>query len=479
MAPKERPAHKEHPDHKRIGTTIASRYAIERLLARGGMGCVYVARDEKFGVRVALKVSAASGDDYAGFKARVVREARIGNRLGKAKGFVRAFDWGEIEGPALFLAMDLVPGARGLDLDTGTLAERISRLEQAARLVARAHDEGVIHRDVKPPNFLQDDGGTIWLADFGLAKVADDDGAADRGAAAKLGEEEVTQTGGTMGTPQFMSPEHFSDVKTVDERADVYALGVMLHMALTKKMPFDGSPVAIAKKQQRMKKGLEPLPRARDLRADAPAELDALCAEAMALDRDHRTKSAAALADALLAFVRGVPAGSDREITLDDSDEGTVDEFVPTAEDLTRARRLPDRWTGASVGAATLKFVQERHGEVVADVLRVSGHVRAPEALDLASYVVSLLMRCESLLALDLSRVRFMGSAGLGALVRAQDAARSKGKRLYLLPMPAHAEQTFRTLGLQSFIPRTVTVAEAARDFLDSLKKPSAPSAET
>src|SRR5581483_6989209 len=131
------------------GETIAARYTIEKLLGKGGMGSVFVARDEKFGTRIALKVAQASGALYDDFKARFVREARLGNRLGQSeRGFVRALDWGEIDATTLYLAMDLVEGARPLDLESGSLAQKLGRLREGARLVALAHANGVVHRDL-------------------------------------------------------------------------------------------------------------------------------------------------------------------------------------------------------------------------------------------------------------------------------------------------------------------------------------------
>src|SRR5689334_6231413 len=138
----------------KAGTVIAGRYTIERELGRGGMGAVFVAKDSKFGGRVALKVASVSGLAFDEFKERFAREARIGHRLGRTEGFVRALDWGELDGTNLYLAMDLVDGASSLDLANGPLRERLERLIRGARLVARAHALGVVHRDLKPQNFL-------------------------------------------------------------------------------------------------------------------------------------------------------------------------------------------------------------------------------------------------------------------------------------------------------------------------------------
>ncbi len=201
---------------------------------------------------------------------------------------MRALDWGELGATQLYLVMDLVEGARTLDLVSGSLPERLGRLRAAAALVAHAHGAGVIHRDLKPSNFLVGSDGQVRLADFGLAKA--------RGEVEPEATAGLTLTGIGMGTAPYMPPEQFDDVKTVDERADVYALGVMLFLALTKgKLPFEGSASALLQKQLRVREGRAPLPRPRDHDASVAAALDALCASAIALDRAQRLPSATAL----------------------------------------------------------------------------------------------------------------------------------------------------------------------------------------
>ena len=271
------------------GTKIVGRYTLEQPLGRGGMGTVFVARDARFGGRVAVKLAALNDDDGgAVLRERFEREAWVGNRLGKIEGFVRALDWGEVgDGKHLYLVMDLVPNARPLDLRTGSRRERLDRLRKVAGLVALAHEQGVVHRDLKPANVLQAEDGALWLADFGLAKVALADGIGF----GKTGG--ITGTGAALGTPLFMSPEQFEDVKRADARADVYALGVMLYFLLTEKYPFGGSLSAILKKQRRVAQGLEPVPRPSAVEKDVPPELDALCADALVPDRRRRLARAA------------------------------------------------------------------------------------------------------------------------------------------------------------------------------------------
>jgi serine/threonine-protein kinase len=256
------------------------------------MGKVYLARDEKFGSPVALKLATACGQDHEDFKARFVREARIGHKLGRAEGFVRALDWGELQGNKLYLAMDLVPGARPLDLASGTLEEKLARLREAGLLVVRAHERGVIHRDLKPENFLRGNDEKLWLADFGLAKV--------KGERDHAGDAAVTQTGVGMGTPLYMPPEQIENAKGVDARADVYALGVMFFFALTGRVPFEGPILAVARRQEQVRAGREAMPRPEG----APRGLEELCLRAIALDREKRLESARAFVDGLDAFLQ-------------------------------------------------------------------------------------------------------------------------------------------------------------------------------
>jgi phage shock protein PspC (stress-responsive transcriptional regulator)/predicted Ser/Thr protein kinase len=199
---------------------------VEALLGRGGMGAVYRARQVRLDRPVALKVLPPEmGRDPVAAE-RFAREVRTMAKLSHP-GLVTVYDHGQV-GELLWLTMELVEGANLRQvMETGSLSP-----ETALRLIPRlcaalqyAHDNGVIHRDLKPENILIDAQGAPWIADFGLAKMTDEDGAG------------LTQTGQLLGTYRYMAPEQLTGAKTVDHRADIYALGVVLYELLTGSLP--------------------------------------------------------------------------------------------------------------------------------------------------------------------------------------------------------------------------------------------------
>jgi len=183
-----------------------SGYRVERELGRGGMAVVYEAWHERLERRVALKVLAEHLAGDAEFRKRFLREARIAARLSHPN-LVRTYDIDEHDGLPC-IVMELLPG--------GTLAGgRLSREEaaQVAAGLAHAHAQGVVHRDLKPANILRDAEGAPKIADFGIARAAE--------------ETMVTQAGTVLGTLRYLAPEQAAG-RVVGPPADVYSLGVVL-----------------------------------------------------------------------------------------------------------------------------------------------------------------------------------------------------------------------------------------------------------
>lgn len=295
------------------GTIIADRYEIQSGIGQGGFGQIYKARDLRVNRIVCLKIIAGAGASFVGLRARFEREAQIGAQLGDDPSFVRALDWGELgDGFRLYLAMDLVPDAHHLDLESGSLADKVGRVLAAARIVAKLHERGLAHRDLKPSNLLATPEGGLVLIDFGLAKnLEENDETAGQVEQSLAGSEAgMTRTGDGVGTPLFTAPEQFQDAKSVGFAADVYSLGVMLFYAATGSYPYSGSTAQeIMLAQVRTRLGDLKPPCMWD-RAPVSPDLDAVCQKALALAPEGRYQTASALVHALEAAQASIKTSS-------------------------------------------------------------------------------------------------------------------------------------------------------------------------
>lgn len=202
---------------------------ILELIGRGGMGCVYKARQKHLDRLVALKILPPELGDDPAFAERFTREARTLARL-VHPNIVTIHDFGQTCGLS-YLVMEYVDGMNlreRLQSDGLSPAEVLPIIPRLCDALQYAHDEGVVHRDIKPENILFDRRGHVKLADFGLAKLV---------AAAAGGETVLTQSRQTMGTPYYMAPEQWRSPHAVDHRADIYALGVVCYEMLTGQLP--------------------------------------------------------------------------------------------------------------------------------------------------------------------------------------------------------------------------------------------------
>jgi eukaryotic-like serine/threonine-protein kinase len=329
------------------GTVVRGRYALEHLLARGGMGAVWRAADLVLERPVAVKFMDPRSAESPDWRARFEREAKAAARL-RTPHVVQVFDHG-VESGAPFIVMELLEGE-----DLGRRLRRLRRLDvratativvQAARALRRAHDEGILHRDLKPQNvFLArcDDEEVVKLLDFGVAKIlgggrsgslgggnltppsgtvlrprtaevsthaADGAGSkrvsappADRGHADgdavdaddEHQESEVTRTGELLGSPQYMSPEQARGLRDIDARSDLWSLSVIAYRALTGQQPFVGQGVG----DVIYRICSEPIAPPSTLVPELPKEVDAFFERALARAPAQRFQSAAELAAA-------------------------------------------------------------------------------------------------------------------------------------------------------------------------------------
>ena len=252
-----------------LGRTI-SHYKIVGKLGEGGMGVVYKAEDSKLRRTVALKfppVDKLAGEEH---KARFVREAQAAAALNHPN-ICTVYEIDEADGRT-FIAMEFVAGqnvkdkvrAGALPLD-GALDIAI----QAARALQTAHEEGIVHRDIKSANLMLTAQGQVKVMDFGLAQVGD--------------RSQLTLKGTTLGTPAYMSPEQ-TQAQPTDRRTDIWSLGVVLYETLTGQLPFRGEVLAAVTYAV---VNTEPEPPTA-LRSGLPAELDQVIAKALAKDPDER-----------------------------------------------------------------------------------------------------------------------------------------------------------------------------------------------
>lgn len=264
-----------------IGSTIDERYAIEKRVARGGMSTVYLARDQRLHRDVAIKVLFPHMAEDRKVVQRFEQEAR-NSALIAHPNVVQVLDQGQTRETA-YMVMEYVPGAtlRTL-LKRGPMTPRLTLAYAQAILsgLSAAHRAGLVHRDIKPENVLVSPEGRIKLADFGLARAA-------------------THHSGTstlMGTVAYISPELLSG-EGADERADIYAVGILLYEMLTGVQPYTGdTPVRVAFQHVN-----STVPAPSSYVPGLAAPLDELVREATRIDPDDRPKNADALLELLSA----------------------------------------------------------------------------------------------------------------------------------------------------------------------------------
>jgi serine/threonine-protein kinase len=275
-----------------IGVLFDGRYRIERKLGAGGMADVYLAEDQELGRRVAIKILNGRHANDGQFIERFRREAKNAAALNHPN-IVSIYDRGEAE-DTYYIAMEFLDGRtlKELIVGHGQAPVRVA-VEYARQILSAlrfAHRHGIVHRDIKPHNVLVDREGRVKVTDFGIARA---------------GTSQMTETGSIVGTAQYLSPEQARGGE-VDQRSDLYSLGVVLYELLTGKTPFEGdTPVEIAMKH------LSNTPQApSELRPDIPPELDMVVLRALAKDPDERYQSADEMEGDLDRVARGAPVAA-------------------------------------------------------------------------------------------------------------------------------------------------------------------------
>jgi eukaryotic-like serine/threonine-protein kinase len=300
------------------GTALGERYEILAMLGQGGMGAVYKARDRELDRLVALKVIrpelTTNPDILKRFKQELILARQVTHR-----NVIRIFDLGQADG-FKFITMEYLEGQdlRAVLKERGKLPP-----EEAARIILQicralevAHGEGVIHRDLKPQNIMLDASGRAYVMDFGIARSAHLPG--------------MTQTGTLVGTPEYMSPEQAKG-ETLDERSDLFSLGVILYELIVGKSPYY-SETPLATLWRRMQDKAQPLT---DVDPTVPKAVSDIVAKALEIDPKDRFATAGEMAQQL-------------ELWLDPN-AGRSTIIVPAP-----ATRVPALWKWVSAALAVL-----------------------------------------------------------------------------------------------------------------------------
>ena len=276
------------------------KYALIRELGRGGMGVVYEATDTQIQRKVALKLMLprpGQKPEQAGQdRDRFAREAQMAAKL-KHPGIVTLYEAGEIQGRR-YLAMELIDGEPFSDwwaTKGRGLREKVTVLAYIALAVHHAHEQGVLHRDLKPQNILVDARNQPVVMDFGLAKAM----GGDTGLS-------LTGDGLVVGTPAYMSPEQARGAKTVDGRTDIYALGIMLYEMLAGRKPFEGeTAIEILMKASKERAPLPSSTRLAALDPDLDRTIEHISLKAIEKNPQDRYPTARAFAQDLHRWLKG------------------------------------------------------------------------------------------------------------------------------------------------------------------------------
>jgi beta-lactam-binding protein with PASTA domain/predicted Ser/Thr protein kinase len=278
-----------------IGTLFDGRYQVVRKLGAGGMANVYLAEDQELGRRVAIKILNERHANDEQFVERFRREAKNAAALSHPN-IVSIYDRGEAEG-TYYIAMEYLDGRslKELILSRGPapLNVAIEYVRQILSALRFAHRHGIVHRDIKPHNVLVDAEGRVKVTDFGIARA---------------GASQMTEAGSIVGTAQYLSPEQARGTN-VDQRSDLYSLGIVLYELLTGTLPFNGdTPVEIAMKHLSQTPELPSV-----LRPELPRELDLVVTRALAKDPDERYQSAEEMDADLERLSRGAAVSPETE----------------------------------------------------------------------------------------------------------------------------------------------------------------------
>jgi serine/threonine protein kinase/tetratricopeptide (TPR) repeat protein len=292
------------------GSTFAGRYQIIEEIGKGGMGRVYKVQDTKVNEKIALKLIKPEIAKDKKTIERFSNELRLARKI-RHKNVCQMFDLGEEQGTQ-FITMEYVSGE---DLRSSIrrfgqlpIGKSIAITTQICEGLTEAHTQGVVHRDLKSNNIMIDKEGNVRIMDFGIAR--------------SLAAKGITGAGMMIGTPEYMSPEQVEG-KDVDQRSDIYSLGVILYEMVTGRLPFEGdTPFTVGVKQKS-----EAPPNPKDLNSQIPDDLNRVILRCLEKEKENRYQSAGEVQTELGNIEKGIPT---TERTIPDKKPLTSREITVT-----------------------------------------------------------------------------------------------------------------------------------------------------
>jgi len=423
------------PDHactnplaKYLGAPVDDRYVVDTVLGKGGMGVVFGATQTSVHRRVAMKMLHPSLATTPEFFERFRREAELASRL-HHPNIITVFDFGRTKDGGCYYVMELVQGVslRALVRKAGPLpvARALKIIEQIGRALAAAHAAGVIHRDLKPHNVMCSDvdgADFCKVLDFGLVKAMEDDGAEG---------EQLTTTGQVLGTPSYMAPEQAGG-ESLDQRADLFALGACLYFCLTGSPPCKTN--SAHKALSMLMNGEIPPVASRRIGAPVPPALEAFLKRALSFSPDDRPQTAELFIAEMRKAVEGVP-----QAVLDARPEG--------------AAEAPEAGTGAS------RYSRDGKGSPARSASKRSA--RSPIGLYVGAAVGAVAVGVLAFAARSLLSTAAIVPAPIAAL----EPARSQTVAVHVESSPAGAK-IFRGEELLGVTPADLLLRREAVNFI-------------